>query len=257
MMDVLLRHIFLSPAQRRVLAGGFPVLVYHGVGSPPQGARDPFLFTAPAQFDAQLAALRAAGFTSASLDAFGKSDAPKTGIAVTLDDACRNVAENALGPLARHGFRAIEFVVSGLIGGQNAWDVKHGDAPVPLMDAGQLREWLAAGHEIGSHTVTHRNLTHCDEAAAREEIFASKHRLEDLFGRPVRHFCYPHGRWNERVRALVGEAGYATACTTAFGSNVPGCDPLTLRRIVPLSARELAGKALHRLRRKMVSLRSR
>ncbi len=243
-------RIFLSSAQRRLGSRGALIFTYHSVGLPPKGARDPFLFTAPARFAEQLAALRAAGCTSVSLDDFGKLEVPRNGVVVTFDDACRNVAEHALEPLARHGFRAIEFVVAGLIGGQNAWDVKHGDASVPLMDEGQLREWLAAGHEIGSHTVSHRNLTHCDEAVAREEIFASKHRLEDLFGRPVRHFCYPHGRWDERVRALVGEAGYATACTTAFGTNVPGCDALTLRRVVPLSARELAGKALHRVWRK-------
>lgn len=243
----MMQRVFLSAAQRRLFAGGLPVLVYHSIGAPPRGARDPFLYVSAEQFEAQLAALRVAQFSSGSLDDL----AARNSIVITIDDACRNVFDNALDPLARHGFRAIEFVVAGLIGGRNEWDVKHDDAPVPLMDAVQLREWLAAGHAIGSHSLTHRNLTRCGEAEAREEVFASRKRLEDEFGIEVRHFCYPHGRWNERVRDLVAEAGYATACTMDFGVNTPGADPFTLRRVAPLSASDLLRKAAHRLRRKV------
>jgi peptidoglycan/xylan/chitin deacetylase (PgdA/CDA1 family) len=66
---------------------------------------------------------------------------------------------------------------------------------------------------------------------AREEIFASKKKLEDLFGIAVEDFCYPYGDWNESVRDLVVEAGYRTACTTEFGLNTPATPPLALRRI--------------------------
>jgi peptidoglycan/xylan/chitin deacetylase (PgdA/CDA1 family) len=105
-----------------------------------------------------------------------------------------------------------------------------GEAPEPLMDAGQVREWLAAGHQIGSHTLTHPWLTRLSPAAAREEIFASKKRLEDAFGVPVGHFCYPYGDWNPAVRDLVAEAGYRAACTTEPGLNTSGTDAFALRR---------------------------
>ena len=98
-------------------------------------------------------------------------------------------------------------------------------------DAVQVHEWMAAGHEIGAHTCTHPWLTRIPLAEAREEIFASKARLEDLFGSPVRHFCYPYGDWNPAVRDLVVEAGYATACTTEPGLNRPEGDPFRLRRL--------------------------
>jgi peptidoglycan/xylan/chitin deacetylase (PgdA/CDA1 family) len=117
------------------------------------------------------------------------------------------------------------------MGGQNNWEQAEGEAPAPLMDAAQVREWLARGHEIGSHTLTHPWLTRLPPAQAREEIAASKKKLEDCFGRAVEHFCYPYGDWNASVREWVAEAGYRTACTTEPGINTTETDRLGLRRI--------------------------
>jgi peptidoglycan/xylan/chitin deacetylase (PgdA/CDA1 family) len=61
---------------------------------------------------------------------------------------------------------------------------------------------------------------------------ASKKKLEDLFGRRIRHFCYPYGDWNEAVRDLVVEAGYETASSTRFGVNTPETSPFVLCRIM-------------------------
>ena len=99
------------------------------------------------------------------------------------------------------------------------------------MSREEVREWLAAGNDIGSHTLTHPFLTRLTPEQAREEISASRKRLEDLFGRPVRHFCYPYGDWNPAVREVVIEAGFQTACTTAPGRNLPGGDLFRLRRL--------------------------
>jgi len=99
------------------------------------------------------------------------------------------------------------------------------------MDASQVRDWLAAGDDIGSHTLTHPFLTRLAPREAREEIFASKKRLEDLFGRAIEHFCYPYGDWNAAVRDWVIEGGYRTACTTEFGVNTPETSAFALKRI--------------------------
>jgi len=109
--------------------------------------------------------------------------------------------------------------------------LRDGEAPEPLMDEAQIRQWLQAGHAIGSHTLTHARVTRLSVRDAREEIFASKKKLEDTFGVAIEHFCYPYGDWNEAVRDLVAEAGYRTACTTAFGVNTPATPPLALRRL--------------------------
>src|SRR5207245_147749 len=108
-------------------------------------------------------------------------------------------------------FTAIQFLPADFLGRRNEWDVGLGEAPEAIMDAAQVREWLAAGHDIGSHSLTHPFLTRLPPAQAREEISASRKKLEDLFGRPVEHFCYPYGDWDEPVRDLVEQAGYRTA----------------------------------------------
>jgi peptidoglycan/xylan/chitin deacetylase (PgdA/CDA1 family) len=152
-------------------------------------------------------------------------------IVFTFDDGFLNVSRYAIKPLAEHRFTAIQFLVADLLGQRNQWDIHQGEAGEPLMSLTEIREWLAAGHQIGSHTLTHPFLTRLPTAAAREEITASKKKLEDLFGLPIRHFCYPYGDWNPSVRDLVAEAGYATACTTEFGVNPPDTSPFALRRI--------------------------
>jgi len=98
------------------------------------------------------------------------------------------------------------------------------------MDDAQVLNWLAAGHQIGSHTRTHPWLTRLPRAAAREEIASSKKALEDRFSVAVEHFCYPYGDWNESVRDLVVAAGYKTACTTEPGVNTAADSPFALKR---------------------------
>jgi peptidoglycan/xylan/chitin deacetylase (PgdA/CDA1 family) len=214
-------------------AAGMPWLMYHKLGPRPRGVRLKGLYVSRSLFERQLSELHAAGFTT---PAYGPPPLcegnPGRRIALTFDDGFTNVFQHGLEPLARHGFRAIEFLTVGLIGGCNDWEIQEGEARQPLMDDTQIKEWLAAGHEIGSHTLTHPFLTRLGVAKAREEISASKKKLEDRFGWPVRHFCYPYGDWNPAVRDLVVAAGYETACTTEFGVNTKATLPFELKRIL-------------------------
>lgn len=217
---------------REFFCGGLPILTYHKLGPRLPGTRLKGLYVDTGLFARQLAELRSEGFQAVSLDDFGSSPAPSPrSIVLTFDDGFRNVLELGLAPLAENRFRAIQFLVADLIGKSNEWDRATGETPEPLMDAAQVREWLAAGHVIGSHTLTHPWLTRLPPALAREEIAASRKKLEDQFGVAVEHFCYPYGDWNEAVRDLVAGAGYRTACTTDFGVNPPGTPAHSLRRI--------------------------
>jgi peptidoglycan/xylan/chitin deacetylase (PgdA/CDA1 family) len=189
------------------------------------------LYLSPRLFDRQLADLRAAGFTTGFGEPIHLNGNSANKISLTFDDGFANVLEHGLKPLARNGFTAIQFLVADLLGGLNRWEIAQGETAERLMDAAQVRAWIAAGHAIGSHGLTHPFLTQIAPARAREEIFASKRKLEDLFGLPVQHFCYPYGDWNPAVRDLVAEAGYQSACTTDFGVNTAATPAFELKRI--------------------------
>jgi peptidoglycan/xylan/chitin deacetylase (PgdA/CDA1 family) len=210
---------------------GFPILTYHKVGQRPRGARLKGLYVSRRLFEEQLEELRLAGFQSHSLHGFPKDAASGSRFVIlTFDDGFQIAFRNAPEPLARSGFRAIQFLVSERLGCVNDWEMAEGEVQEPLMDRAQVTEWLAAGHEIGSHTNTHPFLTRISAAQAKEEISSSKRKLEDTFGRPIRHFCYPYGDYNQAVADLVQQAGYQTACTTRGGVNNSTTSPYQLLR---------------------------
>ena len=218
---------------RKSFSAGVPILAFHKLGSIPSGVRIKSLYVEESLFTWQMRDLQRAGFLIESLDSWHDFSRPNRDRAVlTFDDGSRTVLRHALPVLERNRFTAIQFLVADAIGGTNHWDVRtRGEAPDTLMDVAEVRDWLSSGHQIGAHSLTHPRLTAIAEAQAREEVFASKKKLEDLFGVPVRHFCYPYGNWSRRVRDLVEEAGYTTAVTLDFGVNADVRDPFALRRI--------------------------
>jgi peptidoglycan/xylan/chitin deacetylase (PgdA/CDA1 family) len=211
---------------------GVPVLMYHKISAPPPKARLRGLYVRPERFARQMTELREAGFVSCRPGEARMNGESKHRLALTFDDGFRNVLEHALEPLAASGFTAIQFLVANFIGRLNQWEVREGEVEEPLMDATQVKDWLAAGHRIGSHSLSHPYLTRLSRRDAREEIITSKKKLEDTFGVAVEDFCYPYGNWNENVRALVVEAGYKTACAADFGVNTSSISPFSLRRII-------------------------
>ncbi len=214
---------------RAAFAQGNPILTYHKLGPAPARVRLKGLYVSTRLFSRQLAELRAAGYRSGSLAGAAGPRREKE-LVLTFDDGYVNVLRLGVGPLRENGFQAVQFLVADLLGRHNEWDVPMGEAPEPMMDAAQVRDWLAAGHDIGSHTLTHPFLSRLPASQAREEIVSSRKKLEDIFGRRIEHFCYPYGDWNAPVRDLVKEAGYATACTTQTGVNLPGDSPFELKR---------------------------
>jgi len=217
---------------RELFRTGRPLLTYHHVGPRLSGAHIKGLYVSAKLFARQAAEFKDEGFSTPGFDnVLAKGPAGERVVFLTFDDGFCDVFENAMPVLQRHQFRAIEFLVADLLGKTSEWQRRDDDAAGPLMDAAQVKDWLAAGNEIGSHTLSHPHLTQIPIAQAREEIAASKKKLEDLFGRSVAHFCYPYGDWNAVVRDLVQEAGYRTACTVGTGLNEPGADPLALKRI--------------------------
>jgi len=68
--------------------------------------------------------------------------------------------------------------------------------------------------EVGAHTMTHpEDLKLLSDKELREEITGSKKALEMLVMKEVSKFCYPSGRYNDRVKQIVKEAGFKEART--------------------------------------------
>ena len=213
---------------REIFSRTSPVLMYHKMGRRPRGLKFKGL-TIPTQlFRRQLADMKAAGV------GFGSLSEPFeiNKVVLTFDDGSTSIHREALPVLHEYGVRTCNYIVADRIGGYNEWDVRdHGEVRDTLMDKVQLREWLAAGQEIGSHTLSHARLPFISHEQMRNEIFDSKKKLEDIFQIPVIHFCYPYGFYDARSLELVEAAGYRTATLVGGGIATPEHNPFLIPRI--------------------------
>jgi peptidoglycan/xylan/chitin deacetylase (PgdA/CDA1 family) len=91
-----------------------------------------------------------------------------------------------------------------------------------MMSWEQLRDLTRAGHEVGSHSLTHPILPKCSDPELDREIAGSKVLLEERLQVEVSSFCYPNGDYDARVAAAVTRAGYRMAVTTGGGPNRRG-----------------------------------
>jgi peptidoglycan/xylan/chitin deacetylase (PgdA/CDA1 family) len=212
-----------------------PILTYHQVDAAP-GEGTPYrsLVVSPGTFARQMGLLRMLGYQGLSMTAlepYLRGEKAGKVVGITLDDGYVNNLEHALPVLRRCGFSATCYVVSGQLGGLNFWDRAKGVPPQPLMDAAQLKAWIAGGQEVGAHTRSHADLMKVDDATAREEITGCRRDLEEQLGVEVRHFCYPYGFHRPEHAVMVREAGYATATTTQRARTQASDDLFELPRV--------------------------
>lgn len=222
----------LTPARPQ---GPIPILVYHQISeAPPKGAPFRGLYVAPRAFARQMALLRLMGYQGLSMSALlPYLRGEKTGrvVGITFDDGYQNNLTQALPVLQRHGFSSTCYIVSNLLGKTNAWDRDIGIGQVPLMNADELRQWLAGGQEVGSHTQNHVRLLQSDAVTSLAEMTGDKSALEGLLAAPVQHFCYPFGEYDQQHVALARQAGFQTATTTRRGRSSALDDLMELPRV--------------------------
>lgn len=213
-----------------------PVLMYHRLGDAPQASTVKQHYVSARRFDQHLRLLKRLGFAPISCAAVAErltqGDLPEVKhVALTFDDGYESVHGLAMPVLARYSFRGCVFVVTQEIGGINRWDRDRGDAEERLMSARQIEEWAEAGHEVGSHTRQHADLSKLADAAAREEIAGSREDLRALLGQPPSLFCYPYGRFAASTPELVRDCGYRAAFATQSRGVRAGSDPYRLPRV--------------------------
>lgn len=73
----------------------------------------------------------------------------------------------------------------------------------PKLNYVELKQLVKQGWTIGSHTLTHPNLTTLSAAAQKREILTSQASLSQGLGLPCRYFSYPKGKYNRSILKLV------------------------------------------------------
>ena len=220
-----------------------PILVYHQIDvAPDKGQPFRSLYVTPTAFARQMRLLHWLGYKGLSMSdlqpyLLGQRSGKVVGI--TFDDGYVNNLTHAAPVLKRHKFSSTCYAVSSLAGETNRWDRGIGIAQVPLMNAEQMRLWVAAGQEIGSHTHTHADLTAANDIDCHAEIEKGKAELEQILDEKLTHFCYPFGRYEPRHVEMAHVAGFETATTTQRGRCWVGSEMLQLSRVPVLRSTSL------------------
>jgi peptidoglycan/xylan/chitin deacetylase (PgdA/CDA1 family) len=147
-------------------------------------------------------------------------------VAITLDDGYEDNHSYALPLLDQHAVPATFFLTIGLIDKSKAVSERFGrmlgcdPEEVRPLSWGQIEELSAASMEIGSHSLTHRNLMLLSYGDLRVEIGDSKEVLSERIGRAVDLFAYPFGRpkihFDNDVELVLRQQGYTMGLASTY-----------------------------------------
>ena len=85
---------------------------------------------------------------------------------------------------------------------------------------------------VGAHTVSHRDISACDDADTRREILGGVDAVESVLGCRPRHFSFPYGRATDAGVRVLREAGMATGVASGSPPRArPGSNPLRISRV--------------------------
>lgn len=197
-----------------------PILSYHRIVDKVPADDYSDICTPRRLFARQMHVLARAGYRTLSLEDVGallarNEPMPARRFVITFDDGYEDVYREAVPILRMLGFTATVFIVSGFVGQMNVWDEGKG-CLAPLLNWDQIKKLLQAGFSIGSHTVSHPDLSQLSRDNVWYEVSQSRKSLEQTLGAPVQTFCYPYGKWTDTTCEVVREAGYALACNDVW-----------------------------------------
>ncbi|MBE3560513.1 MAG: polysaccharide deacetylase family protein [Ktedonobacteraceae bacterium] len=206
----------LHPAYKVVRV---PILMYHHISDvPTKNLLDFSLTIKGTTFNQQLDFLRQQGYHSITLNElmdalYFDMPMPSKPIIFTFDDGYDDAYAYAYPILKAHGYSGMFYIITGKVGwqGQATWE--------------QLRDMLANGMQIGSHTIHHVEMGSVYRASpqqARQEAQISQQTLQQHLGIVIQHFCYPNGSpfknpresvLRDKIVSLLAKSGYIDATT--------------------------------------------
>jgi len=123
----------------------------------------------------------------------------RASLILSFDDASKYILKAAK-LIEKYGFKGTFYLDIALL--------------LKTLNTSAIKDLHLSGHEIGSHTVTHADLTKLGKDQVVRELKESKEVLERIIDDDVRTFAYPYGRYNNVVKELVKLVGYGNARTT-------------------------------------------
>ncbi len=189
-----------------------PILMYHVIAAPPPGAPFPGLYVTPAEFAAQMQALKRAGWTAVTMDEVadywraGVSLPAGKPIVLSFDNGYHSQYSQALPVLRRLGWVGVENIqLTGLPPSQGGLSER------------EVRGLIAAGWELDTQGASHADLIALSAAALHEQVAVTRTILRRRYHVAVNWFCYPSGHYDATVVAAVRAAGYVGSTTVVPG----------------------------------------
>lgn len=203
-----------------------PILCYHQIrdwrAKDSKGAKD---YIVPVeQFRKQIQMLADSGYHTILPDqlyAYLTTGAPLPSkpVMLTFDDTDLDQFTVARPELAKHGFKAVYFVMTVSLGRPN------------YMSKAQVKQLSDEGNVIGSHTWDHHNVKKYQGQDWVTQIEKPTKTLEEITGKDIKYFAYPFGLWNPEAIPELKKRGMVAAFVLAEKRDPQ--DPLfTIRRII-------------------------
>lgn len=126
------------------------------------------------------------------------AELPLNPIVLTFDDGNQNTFSTAFPILQKYDFTGTVYVVYNYIGSTN------------FMNPEQIRVLYEAGWEIGSHSISHVDLTKRQDRQ-EAEIIESRQKLQMLLNIPIDSFAYPYGAYDDLSIYHMNFSGYMAA----------------------------------------------
>ena len=130
-------------------------------------------------------------------------------VAITFDDGYQSVLFNAAPLLKKYSLPATFFLLG------NVSQVRKDELEnnLKLLTNNEAKKLLTKEFEIGSHTISHPDLSKLSNSEIAQEIIESKKMLEKRLAKKIKYIAYPKGIYNKEVIKAVKKAGYKAAFT--------------------------------------------
>ena len=180
------------------LANKIPILMYHDVSN--KRNKNSVYYK---NFFKQITFIKNLGYESVNLCDLDKKKIKKKFV-ITFDDGYKNLAKYVLPFLKKNKIKATCFIVSNSIGKYNYWDEQNKSfTKRKIMSLKQIKSWVSAGLEIGSHTLNHHDLTTLSNDDKLIEITKPIEILKKKLGIKVKTFSYPFGKYDNKSKYIV------------------------------------------------------